>query len=818
MSLIVAWVLFSLVLGLLGAGWGFLVERLSGRSLDDALLIPVGLASVLVAAGTLNAFTLTAPVAVPLAASIAIAGLPFAWAGRKRLGGWPLLAALGTLFAFGAPVVLSGDATFAGFVKLDDTAVWFNIVDHFKTGPHAAPGEELSTYSQEYNDALGPHYPRGSFVLPAVAHTLLGVDVAWVFQAYLAACGAGVALCLFALIRPLIASSATRALIAFLAAQSALLYGYSLWGGIKELTAAFALALMAALAAAALRERPRRWRALIPLAIATAALIQTLGVGAAAWVALMLAPLVVVWLVQAWRAKERLAAVLSIAALGVFAAALIVPVWIALGDFVSSDSGLFSSGQDEQTKLGNLNDPLSPFQLAGIWPVGDFRATPDQLPTIILVGLVILAALGAFWACRKRGEWGLLLYPAAALGGCGAIYLAGATPWVIGKTLAIASPALLLAALVGAAMLWKRHRAGIVVLAALAFGVLWSTALAYHDAVLAPRDRLAELERIGEIVAGEAPTFLNEYEIYGDYHFLREGAPVGPADYRPVSLPLSNGVTLTKSAWADIDSFPLSTLLPYRSIVTRHIPAESRPPSIYELVWQGDYYELWQRPDGETHPIVEHIPYGESLELPYCGTAEDGTVQPKCSVNPAASPSCPELQDIAERARSMDADLLAHQRAEAIVARGDQTVWPAPWFHDPAGGTLTPNTPGEAVSQIGVGNTQIYELWLGGSFARGFDVTADGEELGRIENEQSTIGGYAFVDDLILEEGVHKFKLDYPSAGLGPGSGNNLYTLLTAISLQPVDPPSELIRVPPGEVEELCGRPLDWIEIVERNS
>jgi hypothetical protein len=35
----------------------------------------------------------------------------------------------------------------------------------------------------------------------------------------------------------------------------------------------------------------------------------------------------------------------------------------------------------------------------------------------------------------------------------------------------------------------------VVVAAAIAGGVLWSNALAYHEANLAPRDRLAELER-----------------------------------------------------------------------------------------------------------------------------------------------------------------------------------------------------------------------------------------------------------------------------------------------------------------------------------
>ena len=39
----------------------------------------------------------------------------------------------------------------------------------------------------------------------------------------------------------------------------------------------------------------------------------------------------------------------------------------------ATDHGLFSSGQSTATQLGNLFRPLSAFQLAGIWPVGDFR-------------------------------------------------------------------------------------------------------------------------------------------------------------------------------------------------------------------------------------------------------------------------------------------------------------------------------------------------------------------------------------------------------------------------------------------------------------
>ena len=295
MSLILSWVLFPLVIAAIGAGWGAIVERGAGVLLDDALLLPLGLAAVLVVAGTLTAFAVSAPAAVPVVAVGTVAGLLLAWTGRRRLGRWPLLAAIGVLLAYGAPVLLSGQATFLGFIRLDDTATWFNVIDHVFSHARFLGNEPPSTYSLVYTGDVGPTYPLGAFMLPGVARALTGIDIAWVFQPYLACCAAAVALCLYALMAPLIASPRMRALLVFLAAQSALLYGYSLWGGIKELTAAFLLVLGAALAAAIARRRPARPRELLPLTIAAGALIQTLGVGAAGWVAPALVLVAVAW-------------------------------------------------------------------------------------------------------------------------------------------------------------------------------------------------------------------------------------------------------------------------------------------------------------------------------------------------------------------------------------------------------------------------------------------------------------------------------------------------------------------------------------------
>ncbi len=409
-------------------------------------------------------------------------------------------------------------------------------------------------------------------------------------------------------------------------------------------------------------------------------------------------------------------------------------------------------------------------------------------------------------------------YVLVALSGCAIGYLANSTPWVLGKALAISSPALLAAALVGGALLlgWRRP-AGVLVLLALGGGVLWSNALAYHDVLLAPRSRLAELQHIGGLVAGKGPTLIDDYEVYADRHFLRSGAPVEPAEYRSVTLPLRNGAILTKSAWADLDSFAPATLEPYRSIVLARSPAQSRPPSLYDLVWRGRYYELWQRPARPTSRLLSHVPYGESNKLPYCGVAQNrpGAEAPLCSANPAAIPSCTQIERLGSTAAREHADLVAYQRPQPVVARGDQTRWPASWTHDPASRTLYPNTPGTALAQIRVFGDQDYEVWFGGSFSRGFEVSVDGRFLGRVKDELLDIGEYAPVGEVYLTPGVHVFALTYPHADLTPGSGDNQQTSLSAISLQPLSRPrAQLLRVAPAQARSLCGRSLDWVEIV----
>ena len=903
MSLILAWVLFPLLLAAIGVGWGVLVERAAGTTVNDALLLPLGLAAALVVAGTLTTFASTAPaansvVAVGTAAGLilliwprlpgragAAAGLEAASPGRpaarRRMlpGRWPLLAAVGALLVYGAPVLLSGQATFTGYLKLDDTATWFNIVDIVMSHSHSltamnAAFHPPSDFTTVFVGDVGEHYPLGAFMLLGVGHGLTGIDPAWIIQPYFACCAAALALCVYALVGALVPSPRLRALVAFLAAQPALLYGYSLWGGIKEMTAAFVLALGIALTAPLMRRPPaggRELRVLLPLAVAAAALIQTLQIGGGGWAGPALVLLAVAWLLPRPRLQRLRLGLVSLGALGLFTAVLLLPVWAALTSFLGEHfSGLFSEGQTIAEKFGNLIQPISGWQLAGIWPAGDFRFTAPALPTVPLIVVALLAAAAALGACLRRRQFGPPLYVAVALSAGGLEWAVGTTPWVLGKSLSISSPALLTAALTGAAMLWGSRRAALPPLAGgaqaspqaervepsaagrhpaggrswiarsrrrawllgpltmlvIAGGVLYSNVLAYSDVTLASRPRLAELQHIGQLVAGKGPTFINYYEAYADRHFLRDGAPVEPAEYRPVTLPLRDGTALTKAAWANLDAFPLSTLLPYRSIVTIRSPIESRPPSIWTLVWQGRYYQLWQRPEPAPSTILEHVPYGEENIHPYCGNAENGRTESLCSVPSVSIPSCPQLHRFARQASEQHGHLLAYQRAEPVFARGDDVLWPGRWVHEPASHSLTPTTPGTAVGHLAVPSSQRYELYLNGAFGgRGLEVRVDGRKLGTVKHQLSGFISSIPVAAIYLPAGVHKFEYTYPNADPTPGNGETLgtgefavdarFTSLASVVLQPLQyPRSELLSVSPAEVTRLCERPLDWVELV----
>ena len=104
-------------------------------------------------------------------------------------------------------------------------------------------------------------------MLPLVAvGRMQGYELVWLWMPYIAVLGALLAAAIELIIRPLAKNGVWRVVACALAAASALLYGYALWGGIKEVWTAALAATIAALVPftieatrgrSALSDRPR---------------------------------------------------------------------------------------------------------------------------------------------------------------------------------------------------------------------------------------------------------------------------------------------------------------------------------------------------------------------------------------------------------------------------------------------------------------------------------------------------------------------------------------------------------------------------------
>jgi hypothetical protein len=339
----------------------------------------------------------------------------------------------------------------------------------------------------------------------------------------------------------------------------------------------------------------------------------------------------------------------------------------------------------------------------------------------------------------------------------------------------MAAPAALAAALAGCAAVLARGRAveaGVVALA-IAGGVLWSNTLQYHDLSLAPRGQLHELETIGRGFAGQGPALMTAYEPYGARHFLRREDPEGASELRRRYDYLRNGQLLGKGGSADIDRFRLDGILVYRTLVLRRGPATSRPPSIYNLVWSGRYYEVWQRPATGAPTILEHLSLG----------------------NPNQAAGVPRCADVLRLGRLASGGTLAiASRPEAISV-------------------ADPPTSGAVATRVTAPSSGRYRAWLGGDWFGLAGVSIDGRNVGSTREELNWPGNYTDLGSVVLSAGRHRIVLTYRTGGWHPGSGGTPYAFGPLV-LSRDDARNPVVTVPSSEAGSLCGRRLDWIEAV----
>ncbi|HXY84005.1 MAG TPA: hypothetical protein VEH52_00870 [Gaiellaceae bacterium] len=778
MAMVVAWIVFPLVLAMLALGLGLLVERLASTPLPAPLLLPVGIATIVAISSITVSVSWGARWTTPLVAALGAAGLVL---GRwRRLEGWAFGAGALVFLCFGAPVIASGTPTFAGYIELDDTATFLALADRAMEHGRSLAGLAPSSYEATLAGYLAHGYPLGSVLPLGIGHELVRLDSAWLYQPWLSLNAGLLALCLYQLAAPVIGRRPLRAAVAFVAAQPALLYGYALWGGVKELAAVTLIAAAAALAAEL--EAPVRAGSLVPLGIVCAALLETFSLAGLVW----LVPLVPVLVPVVRHAPRKIAVGVATAVV------LLVPALASAGSFYSGSNRLVLTSTSQ---LGNLLHPLHFIQIVGIWPSGDFRVDPHhRLATGLLILLAVAAALAGLAFSLGRKALGVPLAVASALTGA-IVSVAFGSPWVGGKALAIGSPFVLLAAGVGcvglASSALLRHRlarlaslgAAVLVAVLLVCGVAWSNALAYHDVSLAPYSQLRELQHIGARFAGDGPTLMTEYQPYGDRHFLRRLDPEGVSELRRRPIVLRDGRTAAKGQYVDIDQIRLADLLVYRTLVLRNSPTVSRPPAPYVLVWQGRWYQVWQRQP--TPAITAHLPLGSALQ-------------------PGAIPSCVRVRRIAVRA-----PLIAYPRPVNLVWSLDLARLPKGWT-PLTGGALMPNRSATLSLDVRVPRSDRYTIWVGGSIRGRLTVSVDGSRIGSATRQLQNAGQWLGLGTVDLPAGAHRLTLAVSLPKLGPGTGGGGATL-GPLLLRPRAKDRLLQHDAPAS---LCRMNLDWIETV----
>ena len=795
MTELLAWVWAPAVLYALLLGLGLLVDAALRTELRAGLLAPLGLAVAVVLVTPVYRLGGTAAVATPLAIVGALAGLVL---GRSGLGarlrpGPAGLAGLAVYVLFLAPVALSGDATWAGYNFVNDTATNFILADllehHGATAPKIDSGTaRIATYLVESG------YPIGAHSVLASLRPLTGAPVEAVYQPGLALMAALSAAALTEIVRGARLRPAGSVIAAVLAMGGVLLYRSTLHGGIKEIALAALLSAAAAIAAIAL-ERRLDPRTVTLVALCGLAIVLSFGAAGAAYaVALGLAMVVAAFL------SPHPPSLRHVGRLAVFAVGLAViaalPSLGATLDFARVASNVFAAEGGASTGyLGHLLRPLPLTEAAGVWVARDYRLPPEHalelLNTVLVAAAVTAAALGLVICIRRRLLPPLVLLAAALLPAAGLAHFV--SPYADGKLLLTLTPPLVLIAAIGPLALARSSSrvarvVGVGGTLLLAAGVLASDLYTYRETRLAPTDRIAAMEDVAAHVPGQGLWLATEWEEYAKY-FMR-GARINPASEaeapRRVALRRPGPIF---GRWFDLDEAKLSYVKAFAGVIMRRSPSASRPPASFRMIYANRYYELWRRIPGVR--VVEHLPL-QALD------------------RATNVPSCGKIRALARRAGPGQRIVAAEQPRVTTLSPFIAQRPPSWEPNREARGTVTPVGPGAMTGTLSTegGRTRVWLRMTGG---RKFTVRIDGRRVGSV-GQVNTPGQWLEVGVVDFPAGDHRIEVSRGGAGLAPGDA--VRGQLGPVALEQARA-GRIVSVAPRDAgKRLCGRRFDWIERV----
>jgi hypothetical protein len=790
------------VLLVLSAGGGLLVRRLGGGWLPGVLVLPVGFGLLVATCSFATYVSWLAPAAGYVAFALALAGFLLEMrAGTlraPRLNGipWAALAGLAAFVAVGAPTLLTGAPTWTGYSRIVDIGFQMDFAQHLAEAGRAAVGSD-SSYHVVVRKMTNIGYPGGGQATLGSTAALIRTDLAWCYQMYHAFAAAMGALAIYSLLGRVTNGRPLRALGAAVAIQPNPLYAYALVGGVKELTTASLLMVVAAVLAQRLPgEGPRR--SVVPAAVAISGSFAAFSFGVAPWLGLLLAAAFAVTLMQRYRWR----ALVSWGMLAAIAIVISLPVVISAATQLSPLAGRAIGGTLE-LGLGNLAAPVPAWSAAGVWLTGDYRfplvhvAMTHRLDVFVIV----LAVLGILYALRRR-SWVLAFIGIAAPIAL-EYYIAHSTAWLQFKSFTITGVFALTLAFAGAAALHEQRRRGVALLgwlaaAVIAGGVLYGNAITYHDTTLAPAARYHDLAAIGKRYAGQGPALFPAFDEYAEY-FLREEHATSSVNPANGEFGLAPGVVEPGGIGfvLSLNQFRLSYLKRFKLIVEPRSPIAVRAPSNWDLVQQTQYFNVWRRDRPATNVYI-HLPLSG---LPHERTAA----------------FCQGLQTYLRRAGAGAslAYVLAPAATEVLPTSG---IHPDYWRAE--GSELVLYGAGSDRMSFTLPRAGTYSLWMAGSIGRPVKFILDGRPVGTVAYEERYPGQFIRIGSLELSAGAHTLTVIRGGGSLHPGSGDDIdpdTRGLGPIVLLPGESPSDHVNVAPASsAARICSAPVgyQWIEVL----
>lgn len=803
MTFVLSWVVYPLLLVALSLGIGLLLRWLAGSdALPGVLVVPVGFAGIVALVVFPTQLDATAELAGLLVLAVAVGG--FLLTGRgllttlrpTRAWLWPALAALLPAAAIAAPIVLTGQPGLTGYGRIVDTAHQLDLTAWLTSEGRRVPVESMidSSYLRQAFQTINVGYPGGAQAALGATSGLLGVDPIWTYQVFLAVLAAVLGLALFSLLGRAIPSAPWRAVAAGVAAQPTILYSYALAGGIKELGAVAALAVVAAVL---LAHPPSRstLRQLVPVAVAAAASLAIFNLGIVPWLGMLAAVVLAADLFTGRRRPVR--TVGRWAALGVLTLVITIPTLLVAVRLAPTAAG---GGPPD---LGNLAAPVSGWSAVGPWLNADHRFALDVIgyPTLtyVFVGIVLaLAALGLAWAIAR---FDLRLLALAVTAGVALVYVADRSgPWVDLKAFTITAPITLALAFAGAWTIsrWRRVRwLGPAAVVLVAVTVLAGNALVYRGTTIAPYERFAELEELGDKYAGQGPALFPSFEEFGEY-LLRDTKATGIVNAPQSRFVLSPSARPEMVYSLDPDEIALEFLDEFDLLFLRRDPTGSRPPSNWRLEERTDFYEVWRRQEDAPEVLAHFALAGRPGER-----GED---------------FCTGVRAAARAAQERGAWIAYAQAPSVVQYTAQEGDGPASW--EQLGPDFRAGGPGRLEGQVTLPIATRYTLWLRGSIGRQVRVLVDGEEVGSLRWAQSYPQQYAPVGSIELPAGVHTFEIVRGGGTLLPGTSNvsadGFTTTVGPLAFAFSQPGPRVSYAQPGEFGEMCRSQvgLDWVEVL----